>query len=356
MYYEPSACDAGEGPRSVVAGEQRLDPALIMSRTEMSIVNRQGAAQIEHGPSFIDFPKPTPHLLSGSLGIPIIAAGKPLPTPLQNAVVALGNFDGVHRGHQAVVAHASEMARARCAPLVVATFDPHPVRHFKPDTPSFYLTNLAQRQRLLQAANADALLVFGFDDTLAQVDPERFVEDWLSGAGAIVTGADFKFGRGRVGDVKTLAALASERGMLAATVASVCFDGEVVSSSRIREAIRCGKYALATQLLTRPYAVEGVVQAEFGRQQPDGRHSLIIALGDYLSPQPGIYEISTCQLDGNVNFGWGIVPPAACDDSSAKTVELHFSEGSKPREGDVVELAFLRQGTAGNIPDDQSAA
>ncbi len=114
-------------------------------------------------------------------------------------MIALGNFDGVHFGHQAVIGRAVRVARERGAATIAATFDPHPVRHFKPGVDEFNLTTLSQRRRLLGAAGVDAMMVFHFDGALAGATPEEFVQVWLAQAGAVVTGADFSFGRERAG-------------------------------------------------------------------------------------------------------------------------------------------------------------
>ena len=107
--------------------------------------------------------------------------GSAVPERLRGGIVALGNFDGFHKGHQAVVGRAIERARAEGRPALVATFEPHPMRYFRPDSPPFRLTSLDQRQRLFGAAGADAMLVFHFDAALASVTAEDFVTERLIG-------------------------------------------------------------------------------------------------------------------------------------------------------------------------------
>ena len=141
-----------------------------------------------------------------------------LPDSMRGAVIALGNFDGFHRGHQAVAREAVEWARAEGRPAIIATFDPHPVRHFSPDAPPFRLTTLDQREALFTAAGADAMLVFAFGAELAATTAESFVADLLVdrlGAGAVVTGEDFTFGKGRGGNVRVLAELGARLGLRA---------------------------------------------------------------------------------------------------------------------------------------------
>jgi riboflavin kinase/FMN adenylyltransferase len=123
--------------------------------------------------------------------------GSVVPAALRAGIVALGNFDGFHLGHQAVVGRAVERARAEGRPALVATFDPHPVRHFRPDTAPFRLTTLDQRERLFAEAGADAMIVFQFDTALAALSAVEFVGDRLLdtiGIGGVVTGEDFTFG------------------------------------------------------------------------------------------------------------------------------------------------------------------
>jgi riboflavin kinase/FMN adenylyltransferase len=160
---------------------------------------------------------------------------QPLTPELRGAIVALGNFDGFHLGHQAVVGRAVQRGAHERKPVIVATFDPHPVRHFRPDTPPYRLTSLDQRERLFTAAGADAMLVFDFGDALASTTAEDFVTDLLGrqiGASGVVTGEDFTFGKGRGGDPTLLREVGAAAGIVAETVAPVLMEGEPVSSSR----------------------------------------------------------------------------------------------------------------------------
>src|SRR3546814_10602130 len=157
---------------------------------------------------------------------------------LRGGVIALGNFDGFHAGHQAVVGRAVHHAKDEGLPAIVATFDPHPVRFFKPDVPPFRLTTLDQRQELFAAAGADAMLVLPFDAALAGTTAQDFITALLLdryGAAGVVTGADFVFGKGRGGDDVTLADHARRLGFFTEMVAPVDDAEEVISSSRIRE-------------------------------------------------------------------------------------------------------------------------
>ncbi len=267
-----------------------------------------------------------------------------VPAHLRGGIVALGNFDGFHRGHQAVVGRAVARARDEGRPVIVATFDPHPVRHFRPDTPPFRLTTLDQRARLFAAAGADAMLVFGFDAALASLSAREFAQQRLVeliGAGGVVTGADFTFGKGRVGNVAVLAALGAELGFSVDTVSPVAAEGEVVSSSRIRDALRQGQPREAAALLTRPFAIEGVVEggAKLGRQL--GYPTANIRLGSYLRPRYGVYAVRARLADGRMVEGvanFGIRPMI---DPPEELLEPYFFDFSGDLYGQMVEVQLI---------------
>ena len=231
---------------------------------------------------------------------------QPIPEPLRGAVVALGNFDGFHLGHQAVVGRAVQRGAHERRPVIVATFDPHPVRHFRPDAPPFRLTSLDQRQRLFGQAGADAMLVFQFDATLASTSAEDFVGAILArqvGAAAVVTGEDFTFGKGRAGNADVLRQLGKPHGIAAETVAPVSVDGERVSSGRIRELLQAANPGAATRLLTRPFAVEAVVEHGDGRGHDLGWPTANLRLGNYIRPAYGIYAVRIRLDDGSEHDG-----------------------------------------------------
>ena len=219
---------------------------------------------------------------------------KGIPDELRGSVVALGNFDGFHLGHQAVVGRAIARGFHERRPVVVATFDPHPIRLFKPDLPPFRLTTLDQRERLFAQAGADGMLVFVFDAALASMEAEQFIAEVLAdriGAAAVVTGDDFTFGKGRGGDVELLKRLGEKHGVAAEAVAQVLVDGVRVSSGRIRDALIEGDIGSATRLLSRDYAIEGVVQPGDRRGRELGYPTANLTLGDYQRPRYGIYAV-----------------------------------------------------------------
>ena len=271
--------------------------------------------------------------------------GAAVPGVLRGGIVALGNFDGFHAGHQAVVGRAVERARAEGRPALVATFDPHPRRYFQPGLPPLRLTSLDQRERLFAAAGADAMLVFGFDAALAGLSAEDFATErlvGLIGAGGVVTGTDFTFGRARSGDVGVLKALGAAHGFSAETVAPVGDGQAVVSSSRIRDCLREGRPREATALMTRPFAVEGVVEhgAKLGRQL--GYPTANLSMGGYLRPAYGIYAVTGRLADGRVLRGaanLGIRPTISGE--PVELLEPHFFDFDGDLYGQTIEVALI---------------
>lgn len=274
--------------------------------------------------------------------------GATMPPHLAGGIVALGNFDGFHLGHQAVVGRAVARARAEGRPALVATFDPHPVRLFDPDAPPFRLTSLDQRARLFAAAGADAMVVFHFDRALAALTAEQFVAQRL-GAGlqvaGVVTGEDFTFGRAKGGDAHALATLGPAHGFTAETVAPVSLDGEPVSSSRIRAALRLGETQVATRLLTRPFAVQGRVQHGDKVGRTIGYPTANLDMGTYLRPAYGIYAVRGRLADGSVVDGAANLGIRPTFDPPKELLEPYFFDFSGDLYGQVLEvelIAYLR--------------
>ena len=268
---------------------------------------------------------------------------EPLPRAMRGAVIALGNFDGFHRGHQAVAREAVEWARAEGRPAIIATFDPHPVRHFSPDAPPFRLTTLDQREALFTAAGADAMLVFAFGAELAATTAESFVADLLVdrlGAGAVVTGEDFTFGKARGGNVRVLAELGARLGLRARAVGPVTADDEVVSSSRIRDALIAGDCATATRLMTRPFAVRGAVMHGDKLGRTIGFPTANLVMGTYLRPRYGIYAVTARLADGRVVKGAANLGIRPTFDPPKELLEPHFFDFAEDLYGQEIEVAF----------------
>ena len=275
--------------------------------------------------------------------IPRLDAAAPMPDSLRGAIIALGNFDGFHRGHQAVAGEAIAWARAEGRPAIIATFDPHPVRFFAPDAPPFRLTTLDQRIELFEAAGADAMLVFAFGAELAGTSAEDFVTELLIrrlGAAGVVTGEDFSFGKGRRGNVNLLSRLGESQGLRARAVGPVSEEGAVVSSSRIRDALRAGDCGTATHLLTRPFAIRGVVEhgAKLGRSI--GYPTANLRLGTYLRPAYGIYAVTGHLPGGKVVHGAANLGIRPSFDPPIELLEPYFFDFSGDLYGQEIEVAL----------------
>lgn len=271
-------------------------------------------------------------------------SGSAVPDHLRGGIVALGNFDGFHRGHQAVVGRAVERARAEGRPILVATFDPHPARFFHPDAPPFRLTTLDQRERLFDAAGADAMLVFKFDEALAAVSAEDFVTDYLIGriaATGVTTGQDFTFGANRRGTIDVLRALGAKRGISVDAVAPVVSEGGPISSSRIRNALIAGDPEEAARLLTRPFAIEGIVEHGDKRGRELGYPTANVALGTYLRPRFGVYAVRGRLPDGRVFGGAANIGVRPQFEPPKELLEPYFFDFAEDLYGQRLEVEFI---------------
>lgn len=277
-----------------------------------------------------------------------LSAKDVVPDALRGAVAALGNFDGFHLGHQTVAGEAIAQARAAGKPAIIATFDPHPVRFFAPDSPWFRLTTSDQRQRLFEAAGADAMLVFEFDASLANTTAEDFIVALLVerlGLSGVITGEDFTFGKGRGGNVDVLRDLGAAHGLRATAMGPVKDEGGVISSSRIRDALKAGDCATATRLLTRPFTVEGVVQHGDKNGRLLGFPTANIDMAHYLRPRYGIYAVRGRLPDGRVLDGAANLGIRPSFDPPKELLEPHFFDFSEDLYGQTIEVefhAFLR--------------
>lgn len=268
----------------------------------------------------------------------------PVPAPLRGAVIALGNFDGFHLGHQAVAGEAIRWAHDEGRPSIIATFDPHPVRFFRPDVPPFRLTTLEQRHELYLAAGATAMLVFHFGGELAGTSARDFIAEILVerlGAHGVVTGDDFTFGKGAAGNVGLLREAGGALGLDCRTVGVVEDDGGVISSSRIRDALRAGDPQEAARLLSRPFAIRGIVEHGDKRGRAIGYPTANLAIDAYLRPRYGIYAVTGRVLaSGEVLKGAANLGVRPQFDPPKELLEPHFFDFSGDLYGQEIEVAF----------------
>ena len=277
-----------------------------------------------------------------------LTLGGGIPDEFRGAIVALGNFDGFHLGHQAGVGRAIQRGFHERRPVIVATFDPHPVRYFKPDLPPFRLTTLDQRETLFAHAGADAMLVFEFGEELRSTSAEDFIARLLAeriGAAGVVTGDDFTFGKQRGGNVDLLRTYGAEHGIVAEAVAPVLLNGDRISSGRIRDALQAGDTASATHLLSRDFAIHGVVQRGDQRGRELGYPTANVALGDYLRPRYGIYAVRATLEDGSEHPGvasLGVRPTFDPPQELLETYLFAFDGDLYGRKIEVALHAFIR--------------
>ncbi|WP_343560369.1 bifunctional riboflavin kinase/FAD synthetase [Kiloniella sp. b19] len=220
---------------------------------------------------------------------------KNLPDSARGAVVAIGNFDGVHRGHQAVIATARKVAEDLKAPLAVLSFEPHPRLFFKPEQESFRLTPVVAKARALQKTGIDHVFLQAFTEEFAALSAEDFIQEVLVGqlgACHLVVGADFCFGKGRSGNVEVLEQSGKRLGF-GVTGAGAVLDesGEVLSSSRVRQFLRDGKPREAAAILGRCWEIDGPVIRGFERGRTIGFPTANLSMSDYLTPALGVYAV-----------------------------------------------------------------
>jgi len=218
-----------------------------------------------------------------------------LPEDARGAVVALGNFDGVHRGHAAVVAEAAQLAERLGRPLAALTFEPHPRELFRPQDPPFRLTLLRAKAHALAELGVGILYVMHFDRAFSLLAAEAFVAEVLVkglGLAHAVCGPDFVFGHDRGGNLALLRELGARHDFGITSVApATAADGTVYSSTAVRRALAAGEVARATALLGRPWEIEGRVEHGDKRGRQLGFPTANILLGEQLEPRRGVYAV-----------------------------------------------------------------
>jgi riboflavin kinase/FMN adenylyltransferase len=259
--------------------------------------------------------------------------------------IAIGVFDGVHIGHQELIRQTAARAKQQGGRALAATFDPLPIQALAPGAPPSALSAVEDRARLLHEAGADDVVVFRFTKEFAALPPEDFVRR-LAEAGevrAIFVGADFQFGRDRAGDVRTLAAAGPTYGFEVIVATPVKLDGEIVSSTRIRNALLAGDVVNAARLLGRPYSVHGTVVHGAKRGRALGFPTINLAVPpERLLPRDGIYAMSVRVRDEEVAAAasLGVRPTFGGGD---RTLEAFLLDWEGNVYGDKIEAAFVKR-------------
>lgn len=239
----------------------------------------------------------------------LIVEGVAAPAEARGAVMAIGNFDGVHRGHQQVVGLALQLARSRGAPAGVLSFEPHPVQVFRPEAAPFRLTPKAARARYLAELGVDVHIVAPFSQEFAAKTADQFVSDVLVkglGISHAVVGYDFHYGHARQGTVQSLELAAREHGFGLNILDEVADEGGgPFSSSAARVALTSANPRTAAHILGRPWEIEGTVQQGDQRGRELGYPTANMVLGEHLRPAFGVYAVETAIASPDGPEDWG---------------------------------------------------
>src|SRR6516164_174500 len=259
------------------------------------------------------------------------------------AVVAMGNFDGVHLGHRAVIAAAMEMGRSHGRPAFAVTFEPHPRRYFSPNTPQFRLTDETAKLRLLAATGLAGAVVMTFDKKRAETSAQDFIHHDLIerlGVSGIAVGYDFHFGKGRVGSPGLLVAEAPRLGIEVDVQPHVDIDERTVSSSAIRTALAEGQIAEATTMLGAPWFITGRVIHGEKRGRDLGYPTANIRLDNNCGLRHGIYAVRVGRgaerFDGVASFG-----RRPTFDNGAPLLEIFLFDFKGDLYGQALDVAFI---------------
>ncbi len=264
----------------------------------------------------------------------------------QGAVIALGNFDGLHRGHQAVIAQAQTIADDLGAPLGIGLFRPHPYRYFKPDAAPFRLMSSRIRENVMAELGVNFLYEIPFDETLRDMDDTQFVERVLHqglGIRHVVVGEDYGFGKNRCGNVASLTRLCAERGIGVTAISPVGLHklyGKY-GSTEIRKALQEGDVFHAQHMLSRPWQVDGIVQHGQQRGRTINFPTANLEFGDLVRPKFGVYVVEVKLSDEDV---WR---PAVANTGSRPTVggeearlEVHLLDFERDLYGQLIDVRF----------------
>jgi riboflavin kinase/FMN adenylyltransferase len=279
------------------------------------------------------------------VGILELHLNEQLPAAFQNGAVTIGNFDGVHLGHQALLAELKQQARLIGGPAVAVTFDPHPLKILKPESYQPALTTMAERTRWIQHYGADHVVVLATSQDLLSLSPDQFflsvIEQRLA-ARTLVEGFNFRFGRDRLGTIESLGALCRQSGRTLIVVGRVDRDGANIASSRVRRALLEGDVRFAFELLGRPYRLQGTVVAGQGRGRGLGFPTANLRSIETLLPADGVYAVRVEHADfrgpGAANIG---ANPTFGE--TARKVEVHLIGYSGNLRGQPLVVEFIER-------------
>jgi riboflavin kinase / FMN adenylyltransferase len=262
----------------------------------------------------------------------------------RGASVALGAFDGLHRGHEHVVA-AAKAASGPETPLGLVSFEPHPFRWFHPDAEPFLLMSHAQQGRALERLGGSLLYILPFNGAMTAMTDEDFSRDVLAaglGVKHVAAGFDFRFGHDRMGDAESLRRHGQRYGFGVTIVDKVDdAEGHKLSSSAIRAALHEGDPKTAAAILGHPFAIEGRVVEGRGKGRPLGFPTANVSLGDYIRPRLGIYAAVTRLPDGREVKGVAYVGPGAAVEAAEPRLEVWLFDFDEDLYGQEIEVALV---------------
>ena len=277
--------------------------------------------------------------------LPVTAHYKDVPAAMRGFTVALGNFDGVHAGHRAVI----DAAKAAGGPLGVATFEPPPRAFFRPDDPPFRIYRPARRNARLAELGAKAIYELPFNADMAAMTDEEFAREVLfEGLGAkhVSVGFDFRFGRGRMGDAARLASLGRALGFGVSVVEKIETLGTKASSTAIREALIAGEPQIAADILGHDWVVDGVIEHGEQRGRTLGFPTANLHLGDLIHPKHGVYTVRV-RLEGETDWRGGVAnfgrtPTTGLRDPLLEAFIFDFDNDIYGQTLEVALVSYLR--------------
>lgn len=259
--------------------------------------------------------------------------------------VTIGNFDGVHRGHQHVFHQLADAAAAQRLRTTAVLFEPQPQEYFRPGSLA-RLTTFREKLQALVPEPVDQVLCLPFGAALAQMEPQEFVERVLVlrlGTRHLVVGEDFRFGRGRQGDFATLQRAGRSAGFTVESAATFVLDGERVSSTRIRSLLAQGEVTRAARLLGRPYSMTGRVLAGDKRGRTLGAPTANIALAGRLLPLTGVYVCRVFGPAGVIGMGVANAGTRPTVDGIHASLEVHVLDWARDLYGQRLRVEFLQR-------------
>ena len=264
---------------------------------------------------------------------------------MKGGALTIGNFDGVHRGHARIMSQLKHYAMKLDSVSIVFTFDPHPVRLLRPEQAPPPLTWTNRKADLLSQLGIDVVIAYPTDDELLQLSSKQFFQKIIVdtiGAKAMVEGPNFYFGKGREGNVELLGQYCHDANIQLAIAEPLKEDGDFVSSSRIRDAIKMGQVAAAAAMLTQPYRIRGMVTHGAGRGSKIGFATANLDAIDTLVPSNGVYA-GKAHVNGRTHWAAINIGPNPTFGEHLQKVEIHILDFEQSIYGTTIEVDFIQR-------------